>query len=81
MSTEHDDATDRRLNALEAHGGNEVHLSDAQIEMIADRAADRALEKVYADIGKNALRKLTWLVGIVVVSLAMWLAGKGALQP
>lgn len=58
----------------------EVHLSDAQIDVIAERAANRALEKVYADIGKNALRKLAWLAGIVVVSLALWLAGKGQLQ-
>lgn len=58
----------------------EVHLSDAQIDVIAERAANRALEKVYADVGKNVLRRLAWLVGLVVVSLALFLAGKGQLQ-
>jgi tetrahydromethanopterin S-methyltransferase subunit G len=68
-----------RLDALEqVH--EEVHLSDAQIDKIAERAAVKALEKVYADIGKNVLKKLAWLVGVVVVAFAMWLAGKGALH-
>lgn len=54
-------------------------LSDEQIEAIAEKAARRALQIVYAEIGYSILRKIAWLVGVVVVGLAIWLAGKGAL--
>jgi hypothetical protein len=60
---------------------NDEHpLSDAQIEVIAEKAATRALEKIYAEVGQNVLRKLFWIVGLVTVSLALFLAGKGALR-
>jgi hypothetical protein len=42
-------------------------------------ACRRALQIVYAEIGQNVLRRLAWLVGLVVVGLALWLAGKNAL--
>lgn len=53
---------------------------DVIVDAAAEKAADRALEKIYAEVGKTVLRKLAWLVGIVVVSLAIWLIGKGALK-
>ena len=55
-------------------------LSEAQIDMIAEKAAEKALQKVYAQVGQNVLRKLAWLVGLVVVSAAMFLAGKDVLK-
>lgn len=58
---------------------DEHPLSDAQIELIAEKAAEKALQKVYAEVGQSVLRKLAWLVGIVVVGFALWLAGKDAL--
>lgn len=54
-------------------------LTDAQIDAIAEKAARRALQIVYAEIGQNVLRKLAWLTGVVVIGLALWLAGKNAL--
>lgn len=54
-------------------------LTDAQIDNIAEKAARRALQIVYAEIGQNVLRKLAWLTGVVVIGLALWLAGKNAL--
>ncbi len=59
----------------------EIVLTESQMDLIAERAAERALEKVYADVGKTVLRRLAWLAGLVVVSAMMWLAGKDALQP
>jgi len=56
-----------------------IPLTDAQIEAIAERAAEVALNKVYADVGKSVLKKIAWLVGVVVIGLAMWLAGNGNL--
>lgn len=54
-------------------------LTDEQIDDIADRAAKRALEMVYAEVGRSVLKKAAWLVGVVVVGLFIWLAGKGHL--
>lgn len=58
----------------------EVHLSDAQIDQIAEKAAEKALQKVYAQVGQSILKKLAWLLGVVVLSAALYLAGKGALK-
>lgn len=55
-------------------------LSDAQIDMIAEKAAEKALQKVYAQVGQNVLKKLAWLIGLIVISGAMFLAGKDALR-
>ncbi len=57
----------------------EVHLTDDQIEAIAERAAEVAIEKVYTEVGKTVLKKLAWLTGVAVIGLAMWLGGHGSL--
>ena len=56
-----------------------IPLTDAQIEAIAERAAEVALNKVYADVGKSVLKRLAWLTGVAVIGLALWLAGNGSL--
>ena len=58
---------------------NEVQLTDAQIDEIAEKAAERAFQKIYQNVGKSVLTKLTWTVGAAVVGLAMWLSGHGSL--
>jgi len=57
----------------------EVSLTDEQIEHIAERAAEVALNKVYTEVGKTVLKKLAWLTGAAVIGLAMWLAGHNSL--
>jgi len=57
----------------------EVSLTDEQIEHIAERAAEVALNKVYTEVGKTVLKKLAWLTGVAVIGLAMWLAGHNSL--
>jgi hypothetical protein len=57
----------------------EVELTEAQIDAIAERAAEVALNKVYTEVGKNVLKKLAWLTGAAVVGLFMWLAGNNSL--
>ena len=54
-------------------------LTEAQIEAIAERAAEVALNKVYAEVGKSVLKKLAWLTGAAVIGLALWLAGNQSL--
>jgi hypothetical protein len=60
---------------------SESELSEAQIEAIAERAATKALEKIYAEVGQSVLKKLAWLAGLVVVGLFIWLGGKGFVKP
>jgi hypothetical protein len=54
-------------------------LTEEQMDLIAEKAARKALEFVYAEVGKSVLKKLAWLVGLIVVGLALWMAGKGHL--
>lgn len=56
-------------------------MTQEEMDSLVERAATRAIEKVYAEVGQNVLKKLAWLVGLVVIGLALWLAGKNALPP
>ena len=56
-----------------------IVLTDEQIAAIAEKAAKRAREIVYAQVGQGVLRKLAWIAGAVFLGIAFWLAGKGAL--
>jgi len=63
------------------HGGGCPYLTEEQVEEIAERAAQRALNKmadqVYREVGKGVVSKALWLIGVVAVGLAMWLRSKG----
>lgn len=54
---------------------------DARMEQIADLAAKKALEKVYAEVGLGILRKISWFVGVLIIALLSWMAGKGMKLP
>lgn len=54
-------------------------MTPDELDAIAEKAAKKALEHVYTEIGKSVVRKAVWLVGIVVLSLLLFLAGKNAL--
>ena len=47
------------------------------MDSIAERAADRAIRKMYEQIGKSVAQKVYWGIGIVVVGMIMMLAGHG----
>jgi hypothetical protein len=46
-----------------------VNLSDEQMDMIAERAAEHALAKVYEEVGKSIVKKLFWVVGAGALGL------------
>jgi hypothetical protein len=48
-------------------------LTTDDIETIAERAADKALEKVYANIGESLIKKTIWAVGSVVLVIVFWI--------
>jgi hypothetical protein len=54
-----------------------TNLSEAEMDAIAERAADRAIRKMYEQIGKSVAQKVYWAIGIVVVGMMMLLAGNG----
>tara|TARA_B110000977_G_C11026861_1_gene473552 strand:- start:1093 stop:1290 length:198 start_codon:yes stop_codon:yes gene_type:complete len=55
------------------------YLTEADIDIIAEKAAEKALEKVYADVGKSVVKKFLWISGAVAIGLALWLSGNGGL--
>lgn len=57
-----------------------VSLSDDQINEIARKAAKEALELVYAEVGRSAVRIVLWVVGAGVVALLTWLGATGKLK-
>lgn len=52
-------------------------LSDEQIEMIAEKAAEKALLKVYANVGRGIINKLAFVIGACVIGILLWMGGKG----
>lgn len=54
-----------------------ISLSEEQIEAIAERAAEKALAKVYENIGRSVVQKALWIVGTATFALLAWLGGKG----
>ena len=55
-------------------------LSEDQIQAIAERAADVALERVYTQIGRSVVSKMLWVVGAATLAIAAWLNGAGKLH-
>jgi len=56
---------------------NSVTLTEEQIEEIAERAAEVALERVYTQIGKSVVQKVLWLIGAASLMVFAFLKGKG----
>lgn len=56
-------------------------LTEEQIDEIAERAAEKAIEKmttsVYRQIGKSIVEKVVYAAGASVVALSIYLAAKG----
>ena len=58
-------------------GSERRRLTTEEINEIAIVAANIAMDHVYAELGKGVVKKFLWVVGIVVVSLAVWLVKSG----
>lgn len=52
-------------------------LTESELDDIAERAATKALELVYAQVGRTVLSRLLWFIGVAALGLYMWLSGKG----
>ena len=58
-------------------------LDDTAIEKIAERAAEKAIEKltnhVYQEVGKSVISKFVYIVGVCSVGLYLWMKSKGVI--
>lgn len=57
---------------------NSQFLTEADIDRIAERAAERALEKVYGQIGKSIVTRVLWILGALALGFA---TAKGWFHP
>lgn len=59
----------------------EVHLSDDQIDKIAEKAAEKAVEKmtagVYQSIGKSVVERAFYIIGALSLGLWLWAKKEG----
>lgn len=60
---------------------NFTPLTDAQIDKIAEKAADRAVAKitdqVYREVGKGVISRFTWIVGALAVATFIYAKTQG----
>jgi len=60
------------------------NLTEEQIELIAEKAAEKAIEKltshVYQEVGKSVVSKLFYIVGACALGLWLWLKSKGIIS-
>ena len=46
-------------------------------ELAADKAVEKALQKMYVEIGRGVLKKAAAIIGIGIIALALWLSSHG----
>lgn len=70
-------------NCTNTERRHSVSLTSEQIEEIACRAADKAVERitqqVYQQVGRSVISKLVWIVGSLSVALYIWFSDKAHL--
>lgn len=59
---------------------HQIVLSEEQLEAIAERAAKKALQSIYADVGKSVVTKLLWVIGLAAIGIVLFLTGKGTIK-
>jgi len=55
-------------------------LTEAEIEHIADKAAEKAILKVYEQIGRSVAQRIFWFIGVIFVAGCAWLVGGNILK-
>lgn len=60
-------------------------LTEEQLDYIAEKAAERAvnkvLDRVALNVGWKVLKGASYVIGVAVLALVAWLAGAGHLKP
>jgi hypothetical protein len=55
------------------------NLSDGDIELIAERAAEKAVDRVYTQIGKSVAHKVIWFIGVAAVGMFLIFTGSSSI--
>jgi hypothetical protein len=55
------------------------NLSDGDIELIAERAAEKAVDRVYTQIGKSVAHKVIWVIGVASVGMFLIFTGSSSI--
>ena len=60
------------------------HLSEDKVEYIAEKAAEKAVEKMkdefFQSVGKTVVQKILWLVGAGAIGAWMWAKQHGLIE-
>lgn len=57
-----------------------MRLTEEEIDHIAQKAAEKALNLVYQEVGKSLVRKVAWALGLVLLGVLTWLGAKGMIK-
>ena len=56
---------------------------ESELEKLAERAAEKAIEKltnhVYQEVGKSVISKFAYVVGVCSLGLYLWMKSKGVI--
>ena len=59
-------------------------LTELQIDEIAEKAAEKAIEKltahVYQEVGRSVVSKFVWILGALTVGVYLWAQSKGFIK-
>ena len=59
-------------------------MTEPQIDDIAEKAAEKAIEKltahVYQEVGRSVVSKLVWILGALTVGAYLWAQSKGFIK-
>lgn len=58
-----------------------VWLTEAQLDEVAKRAAKRAIDEVYTEVGRYTVRAFLLVLGATVLVVLSWLGVTGKLPP
>jgi len=58
-----------------------IPLTEEQIDAIAEKAAEKALAKVYEEVGRSVVKRILWIVGAVALGLISLLSLKSGHLP
>lgn len=62
----------------------EPHITQKQIDDIAEKAAELAVSKLmdtgFKAVGKTVIEKLFWIVGVLAIGGYLWLESKGHIK-
>jgi uncharacterized membrane protein len=61
---------------LKPNADGTVHITEGDINTIAEAAAKKAIEHVYMEIGRSVMKKIAWAIGVLVMGILLTIAGR-----